>query len=203
MGTDKSEKPAVSIHEKAKRYIRAKHAIQILSPILVIGIIIYLLNYFMIPPNWGSLTIIFGAFYFFFLVFPGLVILSLVFGRVWCGWVCCVGAIFDLTSGTKFDFEGLVLRKSWCKNICPIGAFNSLFNKISLLKLIKDEEKCVPTMCTSKKACAKECPMEADVLDQGLQDLRCIRCYKCVKVCEPDAIRIGWRWSKSEKRPKE
>jgi len=196
MGTVESKKPGVSYHERAKRYIRVKHMIQILSPILVVGILYYLINFFSIPINLGWPSIVFVAWYYFWLVFPVQVILAVLLGRVWCGWVCCVGGTFDLISGKKFGSLGLRLRRSWCKNICPIGAWNSLFNKISPLKLVKDEEKCVPTMCASKKACIKECPMEADVLDQGLNDLRCVRCYRCVKVCESDAIRIGWRWSK-------
>ena len=191
MGTVKSEKPAISIRDQAKRYIRARRASQILSPILLAGTVISIIIFFNIPLNLGSHTLIFIAFYIFFLIFPALVILAIIFGRFWCGWVCPVGAILDLAGLGK-------IRKSWCKNLCPLGAFWSPFNKISLLKLIKDEEECVPTMCPSKNACVKECPMEADVLDEdeGLQDLRCIRCYKCVYACEEEAIRVGWRWSK-------
>ena len=189
MGTVRSEKLAKSIRERAKRYIRARRVIQILSPILLAGIIISIIILFSIPLNLGNFTVIAIAFYVFFIVFPALVILAIIFGRFWCGWVCPVGAILDVAGLGK-------IRKIWCKNLCPLGAFWSLFNKISLLKLIKDEEKCVPTMCPSKNACVKECPMEADVLDEGLQDLRCIRCYNCVYACEEEAIRVGWRWSK-------
>ena len=196
METTKSEKPAVSYSKQAKRYIRVKHAIQIISLPLFIGILFYLISFFSIPLNMGWPSIVFVSYYFATLVISVLVILAIFLGRFWCGWICGVGASFDLISGPKTESTGLILRKTWCKNICPVGAFNSLFNKISLLKLVKDEEKCKPTMCPSKKACIKVCPMEADVLDQGLEDLRCIRCYKCVKVCEPDAVRIGWRWSK-------
>ena len=189
MGTVKSEKPAKSRREQAKRYIRVRRASQIISPILFTGILIFLIIFFGIPLNLGVQSVVVILFYVFFLIVPVLVVLAIVFGRFWCGWICLVGSIFDLSGVGK-------CRKIWCKNICPVGAFWSLFNKISLLKLFKDEEKCVPTMCPSKNACVKECPMEADALDQGLEDLRCIRCGNCVYVCEPEAIRIGWRWSK-------
>jgi len=188
MGTDKNEKPTKSIREQAKRYIRVRHVSQIISPILFTGILIFLIIFFGIPLNWGAQSVVVILFYVFFLVFPVLVVLGIVFGRFWCGWVCLVGSIFDLSSPR--------IRKIWCKSICPVGAFWSLFNKIGLLKLVKDEEKCVPTMCPSKNACVKECPMEADALDRGLEDVRCIRCGTCVYKCEPEAIRIAWRWSK-------
>jgi len=189
MGTIRNEKPAKSIREQAKRYIRARRVVQILSPILLAVIVLSIIFFFNIPLNLGGYTAIYLAFYIFFLVFPAFVVLGIIFGRFWCGWVCPAGAIFDFAGLTR-------IRKIWCKNICPLGAFWAPFNKISLLKLVKDEEKCVPTMCPSKNACMKECPMEADVLDEGLQDLRCIRCGNCVYVCEEEAIRIGWRWSK-------
>ena len=189
MGTAESEKTAKSIREQAKRYIRTRRIVQAVSPFLLVGIVISIIFYFNIPLNLGGYTSVYLAFYIFFLVFPAFVVLGIVFGRFWCGWVCPVGAIFDFAGLKK-------ARKIWCKNICPLGAFWAPFNKISLLKLVKDEEKCVPTMCPSDNACMKECPMEADVLDEGLQDLRCIRCGNCVYVCEEEAIRIGWRWSK-------
>jgi polyferredoxin len=191
MVTAESEKPTKSRHEQAKRYIRLSRASQIIAPILFTGLLVYLIIFFGIPLNQGSGSVIMILFYFFFIIFPVLVLVSVFFGRFWCGWICVVGSIFDLIGFEKG-------RKIWCKNICPVGAFWSLFNKISLLKLVKDEEKCVPTMCPVKDACMKECPMESDVLDQGLQDIRCIRCYNCVSVCEPDAVRIGWRWSKNK-----
>jgi polyferredoxin len=189
MGTVESEKPAKSRIEQAKRYIRIRKASQIIMPIVSTAIFIWLLIFFGVPLNLGAQSFVIILFYVFFVIFPVLVILAIFLGRFWCGWVCLVGSIFDLVGIEK-------LRKVWCKSICPVGAFWSLFNKISLLKLFRDEEKCVPTMCPSKAACVKECPMEADALDQGLEDLRCIRCGNCVLVCEPEALRIGWRWSK-------
>lgn len=189
MGMNGSEKPEMGIHEQAKRYIRVRRTFQILSPFLLAGIVISIIIFFNVPLNLGGYTAIYLAFYIFFLIFPAFVILGIIFGRFWCGWLCPVGAIFDFAGLTR-------IRKIWCKNICPLGAFWALFNKISLLKLVKDEEKCIPTMCPSDTACMKECPMEADVLDEGLQDFRCIRCGNCVYKCEEEAIRIGWRWSK-------
>ena len=189
MAKVESKKPAKSIHEQAKRYIQIRHASQIISPFLFTGILILIIVFFGIPLSLDTSSLVLILFFIFFLIFPVLVILAIVFGRFWCGWICLVGSIFDLSGNEK-------LRKTWCKNICPLGAFWSIFNKISLLKLIRDEEKCVPTMCPSKNACIKECPIEADPLDRGLEDPRCIRCGSCVYVCEPEAIRIGWRWSK-------
>lgn len=120
------------------------------------------------------------------LLTPG-IILTVAVGRFFCGWFCPVGSWVRAKEQSKHG-------KLFCRFICPAGLVLSLFNKISLIKMRRDPEKCTPTMCPIKNACVKECPMECDVLDKRFKDFRCVRCFTCIRVCEVGALRGRWLW---------
>ncbi len=91
----------------------------------------------------------------------------------------------------KFALMALVLLSSvyihrpFCKYLCPLGAFYALFQKVSVLRLKLDKEKCV-----SCGKCEKICPMDVAVT-RDPNSAECIRCGACVRACPAGALRFG------------
>lgn len=78
----------------------------------------------------------------------------------------------------------VLLYRPFCKYLCPLGAVYAPFNKISLLQMRKDADKC--TQCG---ACAAVCEMCVDP-SQTPNSTECIRCGKCVHACPEDALQF-------------
>ena len=76
----------------------------------------------------------------------------------------------------------ILVYRPFCKWICPLGAFYSLFNKIALIKLSVDKNKCI-----SCGKCKSACKMDVDVTENA-NNRECIRCTKCIKACPVSAI---------------
>lgn len=79
------------------------------------------------------------------------------------------------------------IYRPFCKYICPLGAFYGLFQKVSLIRMRVDEEKCVD--CGK---CAETCRMNVDP-HRTPNSNECIRCRDCIKACPMHALalRIG------------
>ena len=76
----------------------------------------------------------------------------------------------------------ILFYRPFCKWICPLGAFYALLNKISLLEIKMDEQKCV-----SCGKCAASCKMDVDVRKTP-NHAECIRCGKCITACPAEAL---------------
>lgn len=99
----------------------------------------------------------------------------------------------------KAALLGLVLLMStvsyrpFCKWLCPLGAFYALLNKVSLLQMQVDKNRCI-----SCGKCAKTCKMDVDVTKHP-NHTECIRCGMCVKACPVDAVRFYYGfWGKKD-----
>jgi polyferredoxin len=93
-------------------------------------------------------------------------------------WKACVLGIVVLAS--------VLIFRPFCKYICPLGAFYSLFNKVALVQMKTDENR-----CTNCKACAKACDMCVDP-SVAPNHAECIRCGKCISVCPEGAIKYAF-----------
>ena len=80
-----------------------------------------------------------------------------------------------------------MMRRPFCRFVCPLGAMLGLTNKVSLLKLDYDLDRCAIAHargsgiegCATCKHCSAVCPMDLKVPEQtGSVD--CIRCMNCV-----------------------
>lgn len=139
--------------------------------------------------------------YVFLLVFvvllPALVLDPFGYGQTWyCKYVCPAGTLeaglplLAMQSSLRSQAGALLINKfsilffflAWmvvskrpfCRTACPLGAFYSLFNRISVLRLTFDEEKCV--RCG---ACERQCPMGVAFYEDPNHQ-NCIRCLRCM-----------------------
>jgi ferredoxin-type protein NapH len=67
------------------------------------------------------------------------------------------------------------VRRPFCRTACPLGAFYSLFNKVSIFRMVHHPDKCV--LC---KQCYTDCPMGVKFYE-GANQVDCIRCLKCMQ----------------------
>lgn len=150
--------------------------------------------------------------YFFLLVFvillPLLIVDEFGYGSTWfCKYICPAGT---LTAGIPLMFldtslqrligilyynkitilfilliSMVFIRRPFCRTICPLGGFYSIFNKMSILRMKHNSEKCVKCY-----QCYRDCPMHLKFPD-GANQLNCIRCFKCyTKSCKFGAISL-------------
>ncbi len=123
-----------------------------------------------------------------------------------CKYVCPVGTLeagvplvllnegMRAAAGALFRWKFLILilcllasvfiYRPFCKYICPLGAFYSLFQRVSLLRMACDKEKCV-----NCGACSKMCKMNVDPATAP-NSFECIRCGECVKACPAKALKF-------------
>ena len=88
----------------------------------------------------------------------------------------------------------ILFYRPFCKWICPLGAFYALLNKISLLEIKMDEQKCV-----SCGKCAASCKMDVDVRKTP-NHAECIRCGKCITACPAEALCFHYGFGASHKK---
>ncbi len=141
----------------------------------------------------------------FVIILPMFVVDITGLGEPWfCKWICPAGTLegsvplliadnaLRSTLGFLYAWKfvilviivllSVVIYRPFCKYICPLGAVYSLFNRISVLKIRKDDTRCV-----SCKACNNVCKMNVDVMHNP-NAAECIRCGMCIKACPTDAL---------------
>ncbi len=78
----------------------------------------------------------------------------------------------------------MFIHRPFCKYLCPLGAFYALFNKISVLRLKFDADKCI--QCGK---CKEACNMQVDPT-KCPDSAECIRCGDCIRSCPARALRF-------------
>ncbi|MBN2514711.1 MAG: 4Fe-4S binding protein [Deltaproteobacteria bacterium] len=145
---------------------------------------------------------------FFVFLLPVLVVDQFGYGMTWfCKYICPAGTleagipmIFLQPSlqeliGILYYNKVIILlvflilmvfiRRPFCRIACPLGAIYSLFNKVSIFRMVHDPDACV--LC---KQCYQDCPMGVRFYE-GANQVDCIRCLKCYQEsCQYGAISI-------------
>lgn len=144
---------------------------------IVIGILIYfLVSAFQIPIGY---VIIFGG------------LLGIIFGKVFCRWMCPIGIFMEWLMKRKGTNEKAALYQ-YHKLGCPIAWISGYFNKMSFLKIRVDKTKCID--CGK---CDDTCYITSINQDFSLyksnkinpsKSFKCSRCLDCVTDCPVEAI---------------
>lgn len=82
----------------------------------------------------------------------------------------------------------ILLTRGWCRHLCPVGAMMAPFNKISILQIKFDEDKCIKCF-----KCASVCPMQINMPYEN-KSAECIRCGKCIDACPKNALSFEFKW---------
>ena len=105
-----------------------------------------------------------------------------------------LGALFSWKLGILVVVAVLsvLFYRPFCKWLCPLGAFYALLNKVSLLGMKVDKNKCV-----SCGKCAKACKMDVDVT-KSPDHAECIRCGMCIRACPTNAVCFRYGFGKGK-----
>ena len=105
-----------------------------------------------------------------------------------------LGALFSWKLGILIAVVVLsvLFYRPFCKWLCPLGAFYALLNKVSLLGMKVDKNKCV-----SCGKCAKACKMDVDVT-KSPDHAECIRCGMCIRACPTNAVCFRYGFGKGK-----
>jgi len=76
----------------------------------------------------------------------------------------------------------LFVFRFFCRVLCPLGAIYALMNRIALLHMSCDKEK-----CESCGNCAEACHIRIEPKSKP-NSPECVRCGKCVNACVPGAL---------------
>ncbi|MCI7108752.1 MAG: 4Fe-4S binding protein, partial [Spirochaetia bacterium] len=87
----------------------------------------------------------------------------------------------------------IIVYRPFCRYICPLGAIYGIFNKVSILRIKVDSDK-----CTKCGACQKKCKLDIKVFENP-DSTDCIRCGECFTACPSEAISM-WKTCKNSKK---
>lgn len=107
------------------------------------------------------------------------------------GWALIIVAAVTLIAIVLLAW---IYGRLYCNTICPIGTLLGLLSRVSLLRPVIDESKCIDC-----HACEKKC--KASCIDSANKEIdrsRCIVCFDCIENCKSGAISFG-RAPKKEK----
>lgn len=126
----------------------------------------------------------------YIILFGGL--LGIVFGKVFCRWICPIGFIFESVFSKAAGNESNMQMYNYHKLGCPIAWISGLLNRYSLFKIKKD-----PDSCISCGKCDKACYITTFNKDYSLYNDRkfdpsahfsCSKCLECVKECPTGSL---------------
>jgi polyferredoxin len=82
----------------------------------------------------------------------------------------------------------IVISRFWCRYLCPLGAIAGAFNKVGILTIKLDEEK-----CKKCNACLDVCTMGITKTEDIGTSTDCILCGRCVEACPEKALSFKTR----------
>ena len=82
----------------------------------------------------------------------------------------------------------ILISRFWCRYLCPLGAIAGAFNKVGILTIKLDEEK-----CKKCNACLDVCTMGITKTEDIGTSTDCILCGRCVEACSEKALSFKTR----------
>lgn len=84
---------------------------------------------------------------------------------------------------------------TYCNTVCPVGTVLGFFSRFSLFRPVIDAEKCKNCSLCSR-GCKAAC---IDYRNHRIDYSRCVACMDCIDTCKHDALRLEYRWKKTNK----
>ncbi|MGB3225155.1 MAG: sigma 54-interacting transcriptional regulator [Desulforhopalus sp.] len=111
------------------------------------------------------------------------------------GWI-----IFSITMSSLF-FSMFFKRRVWCRYLCPLGAINALFAMPSIVELRSNTHmcmnRCIDHLCYIGSEKTAGCPMFRHPF-QVDNNRDCILCGQCIKNCKLNSIHLNLRLAPQE-----
>ena len=85
--------------------------------------------------------------------------------------------------------------RTYCNTVCPVGTVLGFFSRFSLFRPVIDAEKCKHCSLCSR-GCKAAC---IDYKSHRIDYSRCVACMDCIDTCKHDALRLEYRWKKTNK----
>jgi polyferredoxin len=121
------------------------------------------------------------------------VVLGVIFGKVFCRWVCPIGLIMELIMSMSPDWK-IRQMYQYHKVGCPIAWISGLLNRYSLFKIELNKDS-----CKNCGICDKKCYIVAmEPVKYSLykpksirpgESYTCSRCLECVASCPNGSLK--------------
>jgi polyferredoxin len=118
-------------------------------------------------------------------------ILGIIFGKVFCRWMCPVGYIMELMMKLSKSDEKSAMYQ-YHKVGCPIAWISGYLNKMSLFKIKIDQDKCISCGKCDDACYITNVDKNSSLFKNGKLDpaesYKCSRCMDCITVCPTNAL---------------
>lgn len=126
-------------------------------------------------------------------ILGGGVLLGVIFGKVFCRWVCPVGLVMEIIMSLSADTKFRQMYQ-YHKLGCPIAWISGLLNRISFYKIKLNTDS-----CSSCGICDRKCylvavePSKFSLYKPSMENLAvnysCSRCLECVAACPNGSLK--------------
>lgn len=125
------------------------------------------------------------------IIFGGLS--GIIFGKVFCRWMCPIGLMVELMLGKASGQEKNMQMYNYHKLGCPIAWISGFLNRYSLLKISNDSASCVSCGKCDKACYIASLNKEYSLYDQTKEDpsahFSCSKCLECVNGCPTGSLK--------------
>lgn len=129
-------------------------------------------------------------------------LIGIIFGKVFCRWMCPMGFIMELLMGSKKGSDAGQMYQ-YHKMGCPIAWVGGFFNKISPFGIKRKKSG-----CSSCGLCDKTCYISSLNEEYSLfkkdkkkssDSFSCSRCLECVSSCPENSLKFSFLPIKGKK----
>lgn len=119
---------------------------------------------------------------------------GVVFGKVFCRWMCPLGFIMELMTGNDSNAKQQQLY-NYHKLGCPIAWISGYMNRLSLFKIKRDADKCIDCGKCDKACYISTLNQEHSLYKEskknsGLQ-YSCSKCLVCIESCPTNSLKYS------------
>lgn len=122
------------------------------------------------------------------------ILAGVIFGKVFCRWMCPIGFIMELTLGSDSDAKHQQLY-NYHKLGCPIAWISGFLNQLSLFKIKRDKSKCVDCGKCDKVCYIASLNHDYSIYKESKKSpglhYSCSKCLVCVESCPTKSLKYS------------